>query len=61
MVEKKKVPSRLRLLMQNFLELYEPDWKPKALECTSNKWEISCRNMGELERGNRQAGPQAKA
>ena len=52
MVEKKKVPSRLRLLMQNFLELHEPDWKPKALECTGNKGKISCRNMEELDRGN---------
>ena len=37
MVEKKKVPSRLRLLMQNFLEPHEPDWKPKALECTRGR------------------------
>ena len=42
MVEKKKVPSRLRLFMQNFLEVHELDWKltragpfKKALEGTS--------------------------
>ena len=47
MVEKYKAPSRLLLLMQNFLELNEPDWKPtragsfkKALKCTSNEGEM---------------------